>query len=132
MPEADEPSREEIEKQLRKADEALEDAEGALGAGLSETVVVNRLYYACFHAAQATLYDRGHDPESHRGVLSLFGSEIVVDGPAPREQGRFLNRLSDLRRQADYGYESIEADVDDLFSTTRTFVSDMRSIAADE
>jgi uncharacterized protein (UPF0332 family) len=78
------------------------------------------------------LYDHALDPESHRGVLSLFGSAIVVDGAASRERGRFLNHLADLRRQADYGYESIEEDIDDLFTTTRTFVSDMRSIATNE
>jgi uncharacterized protein (UPF0332 family) len=77
-----------VEDQLQQARQALADAEGARNAELSEAVVINRLYYACFHAAQAVLYARGHDPRSHGGVLSLFGSEVVVPGDAARERGR--------------------------------------------
>ena len=40
-----------IEDQLRQARQALSDAEGAYEADLSDAVVVNRCYYACFHAA---------------------------------------------------------------------------------
>ena len=81
------------EKQLQQARQALEDAIGAREVGLSDTVVINRLYYACFHAAQAVLYDRGFEPDSHGGVLSLFGSEVVVEGDATRDQGRFLKTV---------------------------------------
>ena len=95
MPDDDAPSDAAIEDQLRQARQALSDAEGARNADLSDAVVINRLYYACFHAAQAALYERGHDPTTHGGVLSLFGSEIVVVGDASREDGRFLNDLAD-------------------------------------
>ncbi len=71
----------EVEDQLLQARQALDDANGARNAELSDAVVINRLYYACFHAAQAVLYDRGYDPGSHGGVLSLFGSEV---GPRRR------------------------------------------------
>jgi uncharacterized protein (UPF0332 family) len=88
-------------------------------------VIVNRLYYACFHAAQAVLYDRDLEPESHGGVLSLFGSEVVVSGDASREQGRFLNDLSVLRKQADYGYEQLDEDIGSLIEETTSFVESM-------
>lgn len=111
-----------VAEQLRQASQALADANGAHEASLSDAVVVNRCYYACFHAAQAALYDRGHEPESHGGVLSLFGSEVVVDGEISRDYGRFLNDLSTLRKQADYGYEPIEDDIDALLDQTTSFV----------
>jgi uncharacterized protein (UPF0332 family) len=111
-----------VDEQLQQARQAVADATGASEAGLSDAVVVNRCYYACFHAAQAVLYDRGFEPESHGGVLSLFGSEIVVGGGIPREQGRFLNDLSTLRKQADYGYEPIDEDIDSLLSRITEFV----------
>jgi uncharacterized protein (UPF0332 family) len=101
MPDDDPPSDAAIEDQLHQARQALSDAEGARDADLSDVVLINRLYYACFHAAQAALYNRGHDPTTHGGVLSLFGSEIVVGGDASREDGRFLNDLAELRNQAD-------------------------------
>jgi uncharacterized protein (UPF0332 family) len=118
-----------VSEQLRGANRALEDARGAREAGLSDAVVVNRCYYACFHAAQAVLYDRGHEPGSHGGVLSLFGSEVVVEGDASRDQGRFLNDLSALRKQADYGYESVDEDIEELLERTAAFVGTMEAVA---
>jgi len=111
-----------VGEQLSQARQALDDARGAKAADLSDAVVVNRCYYACFHAAQAVLYDRGHEPASHGGVLSLFGSEVVVEGDASRDQGRFLNDLSTLRKQADYGYEPLDEDVDTILDETDSFV----------
>lgn len=64
------------------------------------------------------------------GVLSLFGSEVVVAGDAPRERGRFLNRLSELRKQADYGYGQLNEDVDALLSRTERFVDEMDSLCS--
>lgn len=122
MDEGGPPSDEEIADQLRQANQAIADAVGALEAGLSDAVVINRCYYACFHAAQAALYSRGKTPTSHGGVLSLFGSEVILDADVSRDRGRFLNRLSELRRQADYGYESIDEDVDALVSEAEAFV----------
>lgn len=97
-------------------------------AAVSDEAVVARLYYACFHAANAVLYDRGVEPTSHRGRISQFGQELVVDGPVPRDDGRFLNRLKDLRERADYGYDPIDEDVDELFERAETFVSDLESL----
>jgi len=104
------------------ARQALSDAQGAREAGLSDAVVINRCYYACFHTAQAVVYDRGARPESHGGVLSLFRSEVVTAGDASRDQGRFLNRLSQLRKQADYGYGTIDEDIDELIENAEQFV----------
>lgn len=132
MPDEPAPDEEAIEDQLRQARQAFEDAEGAREADLSDAVVINRLYYTCFHAAQGILYGRGYTPESHGGVLSLFGSEVVVEGDATREQGRFLNRLSELRRQADYGYGTLDEDVDALLRRTEQFLTKMESLHAEE
>lgn len=120
-----------VNERVRLARQALDDATGARDAELSDAVIVNRLYYACFHAAQGVLYDLGYEPESHGGVLSLFGSDVVVDGDASREQGRFLNDLSTLRKQADYGYEPIDEDVDELVEQAEIFVDDMALLLED-
>jgi uncharacterized protein (UPF0332 family) len=117
-----------VAEQLAQAEQALEDARGALAADLSDAVVVNRCYYACFHAAQAVLYDRDHEPSSHGGVLSLFGSEVAVEGDVSRDRGRFLNDLSALRKQADYGYEPLDEDVNSLVDRTASFVDTMERL----
>lgn len=133
MPE-DDPNRsddESVVDQLQQAHTALSDAKGARDAGLSDIVIVNRCYYACFHAAQAILLQRGQSPDSHGGVLSLFGSEVVLPGDATRTQGRFLNRLAELRKQADYGYGSLDVDVDELLTDADGFVEQIGALCRD-
>ncbi|MFB6360727.1 MAG: HEPN domain-containing protein [Halobacteriales archaeon] len=120
-----------VADQLQQARTALADARGAREAALSDAVIVNRCYYACFHAAQAVLLRRGHSPDSHGGVLSLFGSAVVLPGDAPRSQGRLLNRLSELRKQADYGYGSLDVDIDELLADVEEFVEQNESLCSD-
>ena len=124
------PSKASIERELHQARQALSDAKKARDADLSDAAIINRLYYASFHAVQAVLYDRGYEPTSHGGVLSLFGSEIIVAGDAAREHGRFLNQLSELRKQADYGYGEIDENVDALLARAQQLVSEMETFCS--
>ena len=115
------------EEELRHASEALSDAEILLDGG-SERAVINRLYYACFHAAQAVLYERGFDPDTHGGVLTLFGRELVRAGDATGDDGRFFNEIQAYRLAADHEHGSLTADADELFERTTEFVTDMREL----
>ncbi|WP_415382995.1 HEPN domain-containing protein [Halosimplex sp. TS25] len=117
--------REYVEEELSKARVALGDAESLVTSGGSDAGIVNRLYYACFHAAQAALYDCGVEPSSHGAVRNLFGEHLVLDGDMSRDQGRLLTTLADLRQQADYGYAPIDEDVASLFERTQQFVDDI-------
>lgn len=117
-----------VAEELEKADVARSDTSVLQEGGASDEAIVNRLYYACFHAATAALYAAGEEPTSHRGTLALFGSELVVDGPATRDDGRFFNRLRDYREQADYGYDPIDANVDALIERSDDVVETMREI----
>lgn len=131
MPEGgDRPSNATIKRELGQARQALSDAEKAREAGISDAAIINRLYYASFGAVQAVLYDREHEPTSHGGVLSLFGSAVVSTGDTSRRHGRFLNQLSELRKQADYGYEEVEEDVDALLTRTQQLVSDTEALCS--
>lgn len=124
----DGPAEADVADELDMARQALIDANRGHGAGQSDAAVVNRLYYACFHAAQAVLYDCGVNPRSHGGVRSLFGSEVVVSGDATAEQGRFLNELSQERHRADYGSEPINKDIAELIERTESFVQHMTNL----
>ncbi|WP_207591426.1 HEPN domain-containing protein [Halomontanus rarus] len=115
-------------EELEQARNAVSDATVLVDGDATEDAIVNRLYYACFHAANAALYAIGEEPTSHRGTLALFGSELVIDGPATRDDGRFLNRMRDYREQADYGYDSIDVNTDALFQRTTDFVDSMVQI----
>lgn len=114
-------------EELEEAHDALSDAAVLRDDG-TDKALVNRLYYACFHAAQAVLYTKGFEPGSHRAVVSLFGQEVVLDDEASKDDGRFLNELRDLREQADYDHEPIEADTEALFARTDAFVTDMEAL----
>ena len=112
-------------EELSEARRALADAERPVEVGSSSEGIVNRLYYASFHAAQAALYVQGVDPGSHGAVRNRFGEEIVLDGDATREEGRLLTTLADLRQRADYGYDRIDANVTVLATRTENLVERM-------
>ena len=119
-----------VERELQQAQQALDDATKARSAGLSDAAVIIRLYYAAFHAVQAVLYEREFNPTSHGAVLSLFGSEIIATDDSLREHGRFLSQLSELRKQADYGYETVDEDLDALLSRTQELVTAMKTLCS--
>lgn len=120
--------REYVAEELSMARMALSDAEQLVAGSGSDEGVVNRLYYAVFHAAQAALYDRNVNPSSHSALRNRFGAIMVRDGPISRDHGRLLTTLGDLRQQADYGYEPFEADVDELLRRPRDFVERVESL----
>lgn len=111
-----------VREELEKARSALDDAQALRGVDGSDEGVVNRLYYAAFHAAQAALYSRDVDPGTHGAVRNRFGELFVKTGDAEREHGRLLTTLADVRQQADYGYEPLDVDVEPLIERTRDFL----------
>jgi uncharacterized protein (UPF0332 family) len=54
---------------------------------------VSRAYYAAFHAAQAALLTEGQKPESHKGVVTLFGLLLAKTGKVDKGYGRILANL---------------------------------------
>lgn len=118
---------EEIERELEKAREALDDARTLVESG-SETGTVNRAYYACYHAAKAVLLAGGHDPRTHAGLVSQFGEHVVGGGEAAPDDGRFLNQMQTYRQRADYGYESIPAEPAALYRRANDFVETMEEL----
>lgn len=118
-----------VEREFSKAEQMLADATKANEVGISKATVVNRLYYACFHAAQGALYACGFDPRSHGRVQTLLGRELIQNGEVSREFGRFLNDMETYRRRVDYGSGGVERDSDDLIERTTAFLDEMRGIA---
>lgn len=119
---------EHTDDEIEAARNALSDARILLDGGGTDGAVVNRLYYAAFHAAQAALYAVDEAPSSHAGVLSMFGEELVLAGEATREHGRLLNELYQYRERADYGYGTLDVDVSDLLDRTEQFVEDLSTL----
>lgn len=121
-----------IDREFERAEQMLADAEKAADVGISKATIVNRLYYACFHAAQAALYARGTDPQSHGQVQILLGKELIKSGDIPRELGRFLNDMETYRRRVDYGSGGVERSTDELIVETRRFLEVMEEFTDEE
>lgn len=116
--------------ELELAYGALADANTLRQQG-TKRGAISRLYYACFHAAQAVLYEKGFYPKQHGAVSRLFGREVVLAGDASRSDGEFLNEMYDTRREADYEQSPPTVNVDSLYSRSEIFVDNMSDLIED-
>lgn len=110
-----------VREELQKAETALKDAETLLKAGGSDPAVFNRLYYACYHSAKTFLYSRGEDPSTHSGLVKRF-SQLLKNEEEGRRKGSFLARMRTLREKADYEYEEIEEEINEIKEKTEDFM----------
>lgn len=68
-----------VSYRYNRAKETLEDAKKLLNDNYPLSYVVNRLYYACFYAANALLTSQAIPINSHRAVTGLL-SKIIRHG----------------------------------------------------
>lgn len=71
------------------------------------------------------LYSKDLQPKTHAEVVAQFGEHVVKADEATEEDRLFLARSQTRREKADYGYEPLREDVDQLFERTEAFVADM-------
>jgi uncharacterized protein (UPF0332 family) len=90
---------------IQEAHALLSEVRSLKDAGLTDKTAVNRLYYACFHATRAVLYERGYKPKTHKGTKVLIGKELVQKGDITRSDGKFFSQMYDRRESADYEYQ---------------------------
>jgi len=116
---------EHVDAELEKAREALADARILNENDGSTAGVVNRVYYAAFHAAQAVLSERGNLPEDEDHVPSHFAEDVVMVEEIPMEEAQFLNSMRAYRKKADYEHETVELDLDAKIVRAKRFVDEM-------
>ena len=121
-----------IDRELERAELMLADARKAAEVDISKETIVNRLYYACFHAAQAAIYARGWNPQSHGHVQTLLGRELIQNDAVSRKSGRFFNDMETFRRRVDYGSGGVERETNELVERTAEFVAIIRQVVEDE
>lgn len=113
---------------IEEARTLLSDVHAGMKVGVSENTAVNRLYYACFHAARAVMYERGIEPKSHDGMKNQLGEVLVLSEEISKQDAGFYSEMSDYRDRADYAYYPVPADVDDLLERTEKFVETMEAL----
>jgi uncharacterized protein (UPF0332 family) len=106
----------------------LLDAEDVDGA-------CNRAYYAMFSAARVALMNQGQQPEAlktHGSVIGAFGLHFVKTGLIPRETGKAINDVQEIRLAADYTASNVSlADAIWAVKQAERFVSAVRGLLPD-
>lgn len=91
-----------IQYRLDRAHEAFDDARLMLEENGSPAGVVNRAYYAMFYATLAMLLTIDKGSSKHQGVIALFDEFFMKPGILPKELGKMLHRVFELRQAGDY------------------------------
>ncbi len=77
-----------------------------------------------FYATLAMLATIGQKTSKHQGVLALFDQHFIKPGILPKEMGRFLHKVFDLRQTGDYEEEAelTERDAQDALALAEKFL----------
>ena len=94
-----------------KSERALHGAHLLIEGGEIEGAC-NRAYYAMVDAAHAALLAEGpvdyRVTKTHSALIAAFGRHLVQTNKRPRELGRSLNEVEQLRLMADYTGDEIK------------------------
>ena len=63
---------------------------------------INRSYYAVFYALKAVLALEEKDFKRHKDVVAYFNKMYVATGKFPKDLGRMIAKLQQLREKSDY------------------------------
>lgn len=86
---------------IQESEDSLKVAAHCLREGLYKDAI-NRSYYAAFYAVKAVLALGTVDFKRHKDVMGYFNREFVATQIFPRELGRRLGNLKQLREKSDY------------------------------
>ena len=86
---------------IQEAKNSLKVAEHCLKEDLYKASI-NRSYYAAFYAIKAVLALGTIDFKRHKDVVAYFNKEYVATNVFPRELGKRLGMLKQLREKSDY------------------------------
>lgn len=86
---------------LLQAEDSLKAAEISYENALFKDSI-NRSYYACFYAIKTVLALEGVDFKRHRDAIGYFNKSYVASDKFPRDLGRKIGMLKQLREKSDY------------------------------
>ncbi len=124
------PSREDIIRlKLARARSSLVEAEKMLEYNFTNAAL-NRLYYACFYAATALLFNKDIFVKTHSGVKQMLGLHFVNTGILSKDLAKFYGDIFTNRLSSDYD-DFVTADyemVKEFSSMAYEFVSTIQNI----
>ncbi|MCC8113857.1 MAG: HEPN domain-containing protein [Bacteroidales bacterium] len=119
-----------VNYRLSRATETLEEAKRLLRDSYTLALVVNRLYYACFYAANALLSSRNIPVKSHKAIVPLLSQYFVKTGVLEHNWFKLYSELLKARNDGDYHdfVEFTEEDVEDYMKEAENFIKILASL----
>ena len=92
--------------------------------------IINRLYYACYHATKALLLTKSFVPKTHNGVVSMLHQHFVLHDIFNIEKASFFSRLMQERLDDDYSDFAIVEDevVEEFAEPAKEYVKYIESL----
>ncbi len=120
---SDEERRVMVELELERADKILLQLPTLQEQQYWDTLV-NRMYYAAFHAVSALLIHNHLNVRTHKGAIILFNKEFVAAGLFTQEEGRLFSQLEGLRERGDYNcfIDASESEIVPLIEPLKVFI----------
>lgn len=118
---------------LSQAEDSISAAKLSYENGLFKDSI-NRSYYASFYAIKAVLALEKVDFKRHKDVIGYFNKSYVAADKFPRELGRKIGMLKQLREKSDYddffmvGTEEAEMQIE----TAELIIAEVKSFVGEE
>ena len=126
---SDEERRIMVELEIERAEKITEQFETLREQQYWDTLV-NRMYYAAFHAVSALLIHNALQVHTHRGALSVFNKEFVRTGVFTAEEGHLFSKLEGLRERGDYNcfVDATEDEVIPLIEPLKALIAKIKGL----
>ena len=126
---SDEERRIMVELELERAEKIVQQFQTLQEQKYWDTLV-NRMYYAAFHAVSALLIHNAMQVHTHRGALIVFNKEFVRTGVFTIEEGHLFSQLEGLRERGDYNcyVDTTEDEIVPMIEPLKALITKIKSI----
>ena len=121
-----------VELEIERAEKITEQFETLREQQYWDTLV-NRMYYAAFHAVTALLIHNALHVHTHRGALTIFNKEFVRTGVFTEEEGHLFSKLEGMRERGDYNcfIDTTEEEIVPLIEPLKALIDKIKSKIAE-
>lgn len=112
------------ELQLNRAKELIKFIPGVIELG-DYNSVVNRSYYAAFHAIKSIELLDDSDSKKHSGVIAFFRLNYIKTGIIDSKYSKIIGRLQEARESSDYDVMAnfTLQDAQEMYEMAKEFVN---------